>query len=192
MLEDINRACTLFVGDLSSCCTEENLQTAFGQYGKVKHVRIQQIKDKHSGQKVSAGYGFVRMFSPEQAEIAMASIDGTLIAGRQVRVRYATYHTEDASKVESRMSLYVKYVAKTQTAYTNEEIIRELFSKFGVVVDVTIRKQFLNSVSCVYKSFFKLYISTGLHISQLCSARVLCGVTLLCIILTILMDFNRL
>lgn len=137
----------LFVGDLSSCCTEDDLHAAFSPYGIVRHVRIQKSRDKLSGQRVSAGYGFVKMNDVETAHLAMEGVNGTCIAGRNVRVKSASHHSEDSNKQESKMSIYVKFVGCTAEAVTNESVIREVFSQFGTVEDVTIRKQFIDVVS---------------------------------------------
>jgi RNA recognition motif-containing protein len=137
----------LFVGDLSSICTEEDLNAAFSQFGVVRHVRIQRSRDKVSGQRVSAGYGFVKMNDIESAQLAMERVNGTCIAGRNVRVKSASHHAEDSNKQESKMSIYVKFVGCTVAATTDESVIREVFSQFGTVEDVTIRKQFADAVS---------------------------------------------
>jgi len=136
----------LFVGDLSSCCTEEDLHEVFSKFGIVRHVRIQKSKDKLSGQRISAGYGFVKMNDVETAELAMEAVNGTCIAGRNVRVKSASHHAEDSNKQESKMSIYVKFIGCTVVAVTNESIIREVFAQFGTVEDVTIRKQFVDAV----------------------------------------------
>lgn len=87
------------------------------------------------------------MSDPAQANLALEHLNGTCVAGRNIRVRYATHHTEDIIKQESKMSIYIKFVSCTVTATTNESIIRELFSQFGTVEDVTIRKQFIDGVN---------------------------------------------
>lgn len=145
---------SLFVGDLSSYCSEEDLHQAFALYGVVKHVRVQRTKDKRSGHKTTAGYGFVKMWTADQASAAMSALDGTVIAGRKVRIRYATYHAEDTVKNESRVSLYLKFVATTPASNTNEDRIRQIYSQFGEVEDVTIRKQFVNSVGSIISPHF--------------------------------------
>eukprot|EP01006_Ploeotia_vitrea_P066895 TRINITY_DN95962_c0_g1_i1.p1 TRINITY_DN95962_c0_g1~~TRINITY_DN95962_c0_g1_i1.p1 ORF type:complete len:375 (+),score=-3.00 TRINITY_DN95962_c0_g1_i1:77-1201(+) len=135
----------LFVGDLSSCCSEDDLHVAFSAYGIVKHVRIQRSRDKFSGCRTSAGYGFVKMGDANQAALACTALNGACIAGRNIRVRYATYHTEDSIKQESKVSLYIKFVGCTPESFTNEQIIRDVYSQFGTVEDVTIRKQFIDT-----------------------------------------------
>jgi RNA recognition motif-containing protein len=45
----------IYVGNLSSEVTEEDLRLAFGEFGQLESVTI--IKDKYSGQ--SRGFGFV-------------------------------------------------------------------------------------------------------------------------------------
>ena len=59
----------IYVGNLSSDITEEDLQQAFEEFGQVTSVSL--IKDKYTGE--SRGFGFVEM--PGKAE-AQAAIDG--------------------------------------------------------------------------------------------------------------------
>jgi RNA recognition motif-containing protein len=146
----------LFVGDLSSCCTEDDLLVAFSRFGEVKHVRIQRTAASvANNQKGSLGYGFVKMGSIEQAEVAMSALNGVQIAGRNIRVKPANFRVEDNQKVGTKTSVYIKYVGTSPSDFTNEEIIRKIYSTFGEVVDVTIRKEVVNAVSffLVYKFF---------------------------------------
>lgn len=75
----------IFVAKLSYNTTEDQLQSAFEQYGQVDSVKI--IMDKFEGR--SKGFGFVEM--PEEGE-GQAAIDGlneTEIDGRQIVVKKA-------------------------------------------------------------------------------------------------------
>jgi RNA recognition motif-containing protein len=57
----------IYVGNLSSDVSEENLRQAFESFGQVTSARI--IKDKYSGQ--SRGFGFVEMLEQAQAQAAI-------------------------------------------------------------------------------------------------------------------------
>ena len=75
----------LYVGNLPYSVTEERLQQHFAQYGSVISARI--ITDKFSGR--SKGFGFVEMNSDEEAQRAMAALNGTDFEGRNVVVSEA-------------------------------------------------------------------------------------------------------
>ena len=57
----------LYVGNLSYDMSEENLRTAFAEYGEVQSAKI--ITDKFTGR--SRGFGFVEMNSDDEGKKAM-------------------------------------------------------------------------------------------------------------------------
>lgn len=75
----------LFVGSLEWGVTSEDLQQAFGQYGAVEDAVV--IKDKFSGR--SKGFGFVTFTNDEDANKAVAELNGTDIKGRKIMVSEA-------------------------------------------------------------------------------------------------------
>jgi RNA recognition motif-containing protein len=75
----------IYVGNLAYSVTDEQLQTAFGAFGEVSSATV--ISDKFSGQ--SKGFGFVEMPDNAAAEKAIQSLNGTPIAGRNVKVNEA-------------------------------------------------------------------------------------------------------
>jgi RNA recognition motif-containing protein len=75
----------IYVGNLAYSVTDDQLQTAFGAFGEVSSATV--ISDKFSGQ--SKGFGFVEMPDNAAAEKAIQSLNGTPIAGRNVKVNEA-------------------------------------------------------------------------------------------------------
>ncbi|KAG0580896.1 hypothetical protein KC19_4G208600 [Ceratodon purpureus] len=76
----------LFIGGLAWGIDENTLRDAFGSFGSVTEVKI--ILDRDTGR--SRGFGFVNFTSPQEAEVALQEMDGRELAGRQIRVDYAT------------------------------------------------------------------------------------------------------
>ena len=75
----------IYVGNLSSDVSEENLRQAFESFGQVTSARI--IKDKYTGQ--SRGFGFVEMPAQSQAQTAIKSLNGKELLGKQMSVKEA-------------------------------------------------------------------------------------------------------
>jgi RNA recognition motif-containing protein len=75
----------IYVGNLSYETTEDELKTTFEQFGQVASVRI--VKDKFSGD--SKGYGFVEMASKEEAQAAIAGLDGKELNSRTLKINEA-------------------------------------------------------------------------------------------------------
>ncbi|MCX5897247.1 MAG: RNA-binding protein [Proteobacteria bacterium] len=75
----------IFVGNLATGVTEDDLRQAFEGFGKVASARI--IKDKFSGQ--TRGFGFVEMPELAEAKAALESMNGKDLKGRNLTVNEA-------------------------------------------------------------------------------------------------------
>ena len=75
-------ASKLYVGGLSFTTTSESLRNYFSQCGTVESATV--ITDKFSGQ--SRGFGFVEMSTSEEAQKAIAQLDGREFEGRRLTV----------------------------------------------------------------------------------------------------------
>jgi len=75
----------IYVGNLSSKVTEENIRQAFEAFGQVSSVTI--IKDKYSGQP--RGFGFVEMPDQAEAKTAIATLNGKELLGQNLNVNEA-------------------------------------------------------------------------------------------------------
>jgi len=75
----------LFVGNLSFNTTENDLQDAFAAHGTVTEANI--MMDKMSGRP--RGFGFVTMSTPEEAQKAVAALNGATLDNRTLTVNVA-------------------------------------------------------------------------------------------------------
>ncbi|HKP56397.1 MAG TPA: RNA-binding protein, partial [Polyangiales bacterium] len=75
----------LYVGNLSFQATADVVREAFSACGEVTDVHI--VQDRDSGQ--SRGFGFVTMSTAEEAQKAIATLDGSSLEGRSLRVNEA-------------------------------------------------------------------------------------------------------
>jgi len=75
----------LFVGNISWGVSDEQLQEAFAAFGAVEEAVI--IKDKFSGR--SKGFGFVTYTNDEDADKAIAEMEGKELDGRELKVNEA-------------------------------------------------------------------------------------------------------
>ncbi|HEX7319874.1 MAG TPA: RNA-binding protein [bacterium] len=80
----------IYVGNLSHDSTDGDLQKAFEAFGKVASVNI--IKDKISGQ--SRGFGFVEMPDNNEAQAAIAALNGKEFMGQALNINEARPRTE--------------------------------------------------------------------------------------------------
>jgi cold-inducible RNA-binding protein len=75
----------LFVGGLSWDTTDDGLRQAFASYGEISEAKV--ITDRDTGR--SRGFGFVTFAQDEDANTAMAKMDGTSLDGKNIKVNEA-------------------------------------------------------------------------------------------------------
>jgi len=75
----------LYVGNLAYAVRDEDLNQAFGQFGTVTSAKV--MMDRDTGR--SKGFGFVEMGSDQEAQAAIAALNGKELAGRAMTVNEA-------------------------------------------------------------------------------------------------------
>jgi|SRR3974390_1086539 RNA recognition motif-containing protein len=75
----------LFVGNLSFNTTENDLQEAFAAHGTVTETNL--MMDRMTGR--SRGFAFVTYATPEEAQKAIAAMNGQQLDGRALTVNIA-------------------------------------------------------------------------------------------------------
>lgn len=75
----------LYVGNLPYSVTDASLQELFAPHGGVRSAKV--ITDRDSGR--SKGFGFVEMNSDQEAQAAIAALNGKPVEGRNLTVNEA-------------------------------------------------------------------------------------------------------
>jgi RNA recognition motif-containing protein len=75
----------LYVGNLSYDVTDGQLEQMCAQYGTVQSAQV--IMDRDTGR--SKGFGFVEMGSDQEAQAAIAGLNGQMSGGRSLTVNEA-------------------------------------------------------------------------------------------------------
>lgn len=91
--------CKVFVGHLPYSTTWQDLKDHFGQVGTVTYTKILMEKDKGQGkgrtanpEGFSKGMGIVEFSSAEEAQMAIAKLDGSVVKDRSISVEPWTSH----------------------------------------------------------------------------------------------------
>ena len=82
----------LFVGNLSFETTENDLQDAFAAHGTVVEANL--MTDRVTGRP--RGFGFITMGTAEEAQKAIAALNGSQLGGRALTVNVAKPREERA------------------------------------------------------------------------------------------------
>ena len=72
----------LYVGNLGFYVSDADLEQLFAPHGTVGSANV--ITDRSTGK--SKGFGFVEMGSSQEAQSAMAALDGMDVGGRAIKV----------------------------------------------------------------------------------------------------------
>ena len=75
----------IYVGNLPYSVTDEDLRTAFADFGEVASASV--IMDRMSGR--SKGFGFVEMPNNSEAEQAINALNESALSGRNIKVNQA-------------------------------------------------------------------------------------------------------
>ena len=75
----------IYIGNLASQVTEEELRKNLETFGHVTSVRI--VKDKYSG--ISKGFGFAEISDKAEAQAAIEGLNKKELAGRMLNVSEA-------------------------------------------------------------------------------------------------------
>lgn len=80
----------IYVGNLSYDATEDDVRSAFEDFGAVESVKI--IMDRYTGR--SKGFGFVEMTNDSEAKTAISELNDKEFKGRNLRVNEARPRAE--------------------------------------------------------------------------------------------------
>ena len=80
----------IYVGNLSFGSTEDDVRSLFETYGAVDRVSI--VTDRETGR--ARGFGFVEMSVNEEAERAIAALNGRELGGRALSINEARAREE--------------------------------------------------------------------------------------------------
>src|SRR5207253_10832399 len=84
----------LYVGNLAYGVTDSDLQQLFEAHGTVQSAQV--IMDRDTGR--SKGFGFVEMGSDQEAQAAIAALNGKEVDGRALTVNEARPKPEGGGK----------------------------------------------------------------------------------------------
>ncbi len=80
----------IYIGNLAYEVTDSDLQNAFSAFGTVTSAKV--VMDMESGR--SKGFGFVEMSSKDEAQTAIAKLNGSELRGRSLNVNEARPKTD--------------------------------------------------------------------------------------------------
>ncbi|KAJ7094410.1 hypothetical protein C8R44DRAFT_814432 [Mycena epipterygia] len=138
---------TLFVKNLAFATSTERLTQMFGNLPSFSFARVQMKPDpKRPDGRLSMGYGFVGFKDVEGAKKAVKSMQGFVLDGHALHVKFAGRGTEEVETKgkggAAAKSRTTKMIVKNVPFEATKKDIRELFSSHGHLKSVRVPKKF--------------------------------------------------
>lgn len=152
--QDTSQHHHIFVGDLSPEIETETLREAFAPFGEISNCRI--VRDPQTLK--SKGYAFVSFVKKEEAENAIASMNGQWLGSRSIRTNWSTRKPPPKDTfIKTNRSLNLKTTFEeiyNQSSSTNttvycggfppnvlsDDMIYKHFKTFGAIQDLRLFK----------------------------------------------------
>ncbi|TCD61352.1 Multiple RNA-binding domain-containing protein 1 [Steccherinum ochraceum] len=137
---------TLFVKNLAFSTSTERLVQVFRNLPSFAFARVQMKPDPKrspgSNAQLSMGYGFVGFKDVEGAKKAIKSMQGYVLDGHALVVKFAGRGAEPAQDPEKAKSTTTKMIVKNVPFEATKKDIRELFGSQGQLKSVRLPKKF--------------------------------------------------
>lgn len=114
-------ATRIYVGNLPYTADNEQLTQLFSAFGEVVEASV--VMDRESGR--SKGFGFVQMSADGAARAAIASLDGTMLGNRTLRVNEAQPRPERFTAPRSSGGFGRSYTSYSRNSSERERPYRE-------------------------------------------------------------------
>jgi RNA recognition motif-containing protein len=142
---------TLFLGDLSIFCNEQEIFNLFQPFGPIESVQLKKCEKK----KPHLSYGFIKFAYRQSADQALQQTNGQIFLGRAIRVGWAMDNPAlkspkmrmmENKAIKQTAQIHVTFTSRNPQLPVTEATLRHVFSRYGEVVDVTINKTMFNKV----------------------------------------------
>jgi len=147
--EELLPGCTLFVKNLSFATSTEKLSQVFKHLPSFAYARVQTKPNPTSATapRLSMGYGFVGFKTPDAAKNVLSGMNGFILDGHTLSVKFAGRGAEDDEKDEkgkgkASSSKSTKMIIKNVPFEATKKDIRDLFSAYGQLKSVRLPKRF--------------------------------------------------
>ncbi|KAL8696194.1 MAG: hypothetical protein Q9224_002923, partial [Gallowayella concinna] len=143
---------TLFIRNLNFSTSSERLWEVFHPLDGFLSARVKtKPHPKHAGQLLSMGFGFLEFRSKEQAQTALAAMDGHVLDDHELLIR-ASHKGADAAEERRRddnakklAGRRTKVVIKNLPFEASKKDVRSLFCAYGQLRSVRVPKKFDSS-----------------------------------------------
>lgn len=143
--QDMSNFTNVYVKNLDTSVTVDQLREAFAQYGNITNIAI--MSDENGRSK---GFGFVNFETPEAAKQAVDALNGKDFFGKQLYVGRAQKKSEREAELKARfeqlkmerlnkyqgVNLYVKNLEDN----VDDEKLRAEFAPFGTITSCKVMK----------------------------------------------------
>lgn len=160
-----NSMTALLVEELPVDCCEEDLVQIFSPFGKIKSFNIKRGQSKGA----YALHCVIDYYHPEHAFLAKAKLHGIFMRGNKLNVQFHTpLPAPTAPLVSSTKNIktaqvHISYLTKQMNLVVSEHFIRDIFSHFGEVIEVSLKKVCFDAEMSVQNGYGFVHFSISLE-----------------------------
>ncbi|XP_040568516.1 polyadenylate-binding protein 1 isoform X1 [Lepeophtheirus salmonis] len=125
----------VFIKNLDKSIDNKAMYDTFSAFGNILSCKVAQDPTGDS-----KGYGFVHFETEEAATQSIAKVNGMLLNGKKVFVGRFIPRKEREVELGEKAKKFTNVYIKNISEDVNEEVLRELFSKYGKISSLTIMK----------------------------------------------------
>eukprot|EP01039_Chlorochromonas_danica_P014186 gene14186-16526_t len=151
----------VFIEDLPQDCIETDIIKLVQPHGRVNAVTIHR---HHSGghQTRTTGVSATAEFQlREHAENVLNYLENNLVWGKKLKVQLLNPSGSPASSQLNNLApkpmrsaqVHISYLSKQLNAMVSEQMIYELFSNFGKVLEVSLKKKCVDTEMCIQNGY---------------------------------------
>ncbi|KAI9471546.1 Protein phosphatase PP2A regulatory subunit B [Coemansia sp. RSA 989] len=125
----------IFIKNLDPSIDNKALHDTFAAFGNILSCKV--VTDS---QGQSRGFGFVHYETNEAADSAIQSVNGMLLNDSKVYVGHHIPKSEREAHLESMRANFTNVYVKNLDAEVDEDMLKELFGKFGEITSLHIKR----------------------------------------------------
>jgi len=131
----------IFIKNLDKSIDHKNLYDTFSAFGNILSCKVVYQQGSGAGDAQSRGYGFVHFETEDAAKRAIEKVNGMILNEKKVFVGYFRSRAERQKLAGEKAKNFTNIFIKNFGDALDEEKLKEMFSKFGEVLNVAVMRK---------------------------------------------------
>jgi len=131
----------IFIKNLDKSIDHKNLYDTFSAFGNILSCKVVYQQGSGAGDAQSRGYGFVHFETEDAAKRAIEKVNGMMLNEKKVFVGYFRSRAERQKEAGEKAKNFTNIFIKNFGDALDEDKLKEMFAKFGEVLNVAVMRK---------------------------------------------------